>query len=194
MTGYAAAPIQSPIFRQGSKLVVPAPAPGKAAVLPPVCVKCGATANGKPVNKVFYWHHPGLYLVILAGLFIYAIVAVIVRKSIRISVPLCAQHAQRRSTAITLAWGLPLIGIVGAFVLSQFNVDGGIVALIAIVLIVAGIVTWAVVANPITPKFIDQTRGEFTGCCEAFLLQIPEAAQPVPAAPPQGTPPPPPLS
>jgi hypothetical protein len=92
-------------------LIIPAPAPGQAAALPQLCVKCGAPADGKPVVKTFYWHNPAFYLIILAGVLIYVIVAMIVRKSIRVSVPLCAQHAHRRSIAVTLAWVLPLIGI-----------------------------------------------------------------------------------
>jgi hypothetical protein len=113
------------------------------------------------VVKTFRWHHPALYLVILAGVLIYAIVALIVRKSIKVSVPLCAQHAKRRSIAVTLAWVLPLAGIADIFVLNQLNVDGGVIALVTIVLILAGLVIWVVVANPIVPRFIDQSRGDF---------------------------------
>jgi hypothetical protein len=122
---------------------------------------------------------------------IYVIVAVIVRKSMKVSVPLCAQHAQRRSTAVTLAWVLPLIGLVDVFVLPRFHVDGGLVALITIVLIFTGIIIWAVVGLPIRPKRIDQYRGEFSGFCETFLQQFPEAVPQVAAVPPQGPPPPP---
>src|SRR5262249_32192298 len=153
---------------------IPVPPAGQAASLPPLCVKCGAPANGKPLVKTFYWHHPALYLVILAGVLIYAIVAIVVRKSIKVAVPLCMEHAKRRSIAVTLAWVLPLIGFADIFVLSQFNVDGGVIALLTLSLVVAGIVIWAVVANPIRPTMIDVTRGEFTGVCATFLEQLPE--------------------
>jgi hypothetical protein len=193
MAGFAPAPAgsTSPVVRLGKKLIIPAPLPGQAAVLPPLCVKCGAPADGKTVTKTFYWHSPVIYLTILLGLLIYVIVALVVRKSIKVGVPLCAQHAQRRSIAVTLAWVLPLIGIADAFVLPQFHVDGGVIALITFALILAGLVTWLVVANPIRPAMIDAMRGEFTGACAAFLERIPEAALPGPAVPQSAVPPPP---
>lgn len=180
-----------PITRKGSRLILPAPARGQTAMLPPLCVKCGAPANGKPVVKTFYWHHPALYLMILAGLLIYVIVAMIVRKSMKDSVPLCAHHAKRRSTAVTLAWVLPLVGLVDVFVLPRYNVDDGLVTLMTVVLIFAGIIIWAVAGLPIRPKRIDQYRGEFSGFCEIFLQQFPEPVQQVVGVPSQIPPPPP---
>jgi hypothetical protein len=172
MASYVPAPAVYPIVREGHKLVVPAGMPGKAVTLPPPCVKCGAPANGKPVNKNFSWHHPALYLIILAGVLIYAIVAAIIRKRMRLSVPLCAQHAQRRSMAVTLAWVIPVVGVADAFILPKFGVDGGVVALITAAFLLTGIVIWAIVDYPIRPKYIDQYRGVFTGACEAYLQQF----------------------
>jgi hypothetical protein len=194
MAGSAPAISALPIVRQGLQLIVPAPPPGQPAILPPLCIKCGAPADGKPVERTIYWHHPAVYLLILAGLLIYAIVAIVVRKSIKVRMPLCARHAQRRSIAVTLAWVLPLVGIADAIILPQFDVDGGIVALITIVLVVTGLVLWGVVSSPLRPKSIDQYRGIFTGCCQIFLEQFPEGSQmpPVSTLPPQIPPPPPP--
>jgi hypothetical protein len=145
------------------------------------------------VERTYYWHNPALYLLILAGLLIYAVVAVVVRKGMKVRVSLCLQHAQRRSIWVTLAWVLPVVGIADAFILPQLNVDGGVVALIAVILILTGLVIWAVVGNPIRPKSIDQYRGIFTGFGENFLQQFQEqetVAQ-APAGPPQVPPPPP---
>src|SRR5260370_36502587 len=104
MAGSVTAPSQSAISRQGKKLIITVPPQlGQTVVLPPLCVKCGAPANDKPVVKSFYWHNPAIYLVILAGVLIYLIVAVIVRKGIEVSVPLCALHSKRRSIAVALA-------------------------------------------------------------------------------------------
>lgn len=173
MATLTSAPAVYPILRDGQKLVVPVALPGQPVALPPPCVKCGAPANGKPVNKNFSWHHPAFYLLILAGMLIYLIVAVIVRKSMRMTVPLCARHAQRRSTAVTLAWVIPLIGVADAFILPNLGMDGGLVALITAAMIVTGIVIWAIVDYPIRPKSIDQYRGVFTGFCEEYLRQFP---------------------
>ncbi len=195
MAGSMPALAASPIIRKGPTLIIPVPAPRQAAILPPLCVKCGAPADGKPVEKTFYWHHPALFLLILAGLLIYAIVALVVRKSIRVRVPLCALHAQRRSTAITLAWVLPVIGVADAFILPGFGVDGGWVGMTTLLLLLAGLIIWAVISNPIRVKSIDQYCGVFSGFCETFLQQFPEAVPQMPAAaaPLQATPPPPPI-
>jgi len=169
----ASAPAIYAIVRDGNRLLVPNPPRNQVVPLPPPCIKCGAPANGKPVNKTFYWHHPALYLLVLAGVLVYLLVAVIVRKSMRMSVPLCARHAQRRSTAVTLAWVIPLVGVADAFILPRFGIDGGVVALITLLLVVTGVVIWAIVDYPIRPKSIDQYRGVFTGCAEAYLQQFP---------------------
>lgn len=198
MAGFAPVAPAPAITRNGSRLIIPVPPLGQSAVLPPaMCIRCGAPADGKPLTKTYYWHHPALYLAILGGLLIYVILAVVLRKSIKVTVPLCARHRQRRSIAVTLAWVLPLVGIADAIIVPQFNVDVGIVVLLCVTLILAGIVIWAVVAMPIRPKKIDQFYGDFSGFCETYLQQFPEfvAQQPVmaPAPTPGQMPPPPPI-
>lgn len=185
------APSPYPIVRQGSALIIPVAGPGQAAVLPPQCIKCGGPADGKPVERTYYWHHPALYVLILAGLLIYAVVAIVVRKGMKVRVSLCLRHAQRRSIGVTLAWVLPVVGIADAVILPQLNVDGGVVALIAIALIFTGLVIWAVMGNPIRPKSIDQYRGVFTGFCETFLQQFQETVPQTLSSSPQAPPPPP---
>lgn len=192
MAGFITGPAESPLVRQGSKVTIPVPLMGQPAILPPVCVKCGNPADGKPVEKTFYWHNPAIYLVIFLGVLIYVIVALVVRKGIRVRVPLCAQHAQRRGTFVMLSWVLPLIGIADAIILPQFDVDSGLVALLAVVLVLTGIIIWASVANPIRPTFIDQSHGDFTGFSSAFLQSIPEGLQPPAPTFGQASPPPPP--
>jgi hypothetical protein len=191
MAGFITAPEVSVIVRHGSKVTIPAPLMGQPATLPPLCVKCGNPADGKPVEKTFYWHNPAIYLTILLGALVYVVVAMVVRKRIRVRVPLCAQHAQRRGTFVMLACVLPLIGIADAVILPQFDVDGGLVALLAVALVLAGIIIWASVANPIRPTFIDQSHGDFTGFNSAFLQKIPEGLQPPAPAFGQASPPPP---
>jgi hypothetical protein len=173
MASYVPAAAPAPFARDGIKLIVTAPAPGQVVPLPQPCVKCGAPANGKPVTKTFSWHHPAFYLLILAGLLVYVIVVAIVRKSMRMSVPLCARHAQRRSTAVTLAWVIPLVGIADAFILPNLGVASGLVAFVTVVFCLTGLVIWTVVDYPIRPRSIDQYHGVFTGLCEEYLRQFP---------------------
>ncbi|HLW51349.1 MAG TPA: hypothetical protein VKW06_00775 [Candidatus Angelobacter sp.] len=199
MAAYAPAPVAPAIVRQQSRLILPMPAMGQAVILPPAtCIRCGAPADGKPLTKWYYWHAPAFYLTILLGVLVYVIVAVVVRKGMKVTVPLCVQHRQRRSIVVTLTWVLPLVGIADAFILAQFNIDGGIIALVTVALILSGLVVWAMAGNPIRPLKIDNFSGEFLGVCEKFLQQFPEGTAqqfvPVPATIPAGQvlPPPPP--
>lgn len=166
------------IVRSGSHLFIALPPQGQVVYLPPTCVKCGQPAADKPVVKTFSWHHPALYLLILLGILlgglIYVIVAGIVRKTIRVAVPLCAQHRQRRSLWVTLAWVLPSIGIADAFVLPRLlDLDIGWIVLLVAGLILAGLIIWVVVSNPIRPRSIDSFSAEFSGFCDPFLEQFP---------------------
>jgi hypothetical protein len=67
MAAYNPAPPALAITRDGEKLIIPAGMAFPTALLPPVCVKCGAPADGKPVEKTFYWHPPWLYVLIFAA-------------------------------------------------------------------------------------------------------------------------------
>ncbi|SRR6266700_1871267 len=174
MASFVPVPPVLPITRNGAELRIPATMALPTVQLPAVCVKCGAYADGKPVEKTFYWHPPWLYVLIFLGVLIYAIAALVMRKGMRIRVPLCRRHAERRRSFLILAGILPVIGIADAFILPNLGVDGGWVALLAIVFVLAGLVLWAVAGSPIRPTFIDQHLGIFTGCCEAFLQQLPQ--------------------
>jgi hypothetical protein len=171
-------PLQQPLItRSGGKLSMVLPMPGQNIYLPPVCVKCGAPAADKPLVKTFYWHHPAIYLTIFAGLLVYVIVAAIVRKCVRVAVPLCPDHVQKRSVWVHLSWILPLVGVADAFVLPGFHVDPAVGVFLMIGLVFAGLVIWAIVGNPIKVKRIDANHCEFTGFCQTFLDQFPVAAQ-----------------
>ena len=80
------------------------------ARLPDRCLRCNEPATVR-LRKTLYWHHPALYLLILAGLLLYAIVALIVRKKLPSEWPLCGRHAGRRRWGIALTW----IGLLGIF-------------------------------------------------------------------------------
>jgi NADH:ubiquinone oxidoreductase subunit 6 (subunit J) len=59
--------------------------------LPDVCMKCGAPATvWKP--RSFAWHPPWIFVLILAGLLVYVIVALVLTKRKRLDIPLCDAH------------------------------------------------------------------------------------------------------
>jgi len=88
--GVAALPRRG-VWREGSLLAM-----DLRAELPPRCIYCNRDESTR-VRRVFNWHTPWLYLLILAGILIYAVVAAIVNKRARIAIPLCHTHRRRRT-------------------------------------------------------------------------------------------------
>jgi hypothetical protein len=59
--------------------------------LPDVCLRCGAPATLHK-SKTFSWHPPWVYVLLIAGLLPFAIVAIVLTKRRRVEAPLCEQH------------------------------------------------------------------------------------------------------
>jgi hypothetical protein len=99
------------IRREGHLVVIPV----HGVVFPPRCVICNQPATQRLQRRLF-WHPPAYYLAICAGVLIYVIIALLVRKSASCEVGLCAEHASRRRMAILAGWvGVPLLFIGGVF-------------------------------------------------------------------------------
>jgi len=88
------APNEVGVWRDGTMLVM-----SKDAELPDRCLKCNAPAGGWKLKRKLTWHPQGYYLLVLFNLIIYAIVAMIVRKTAKV-----------RRRQIALAWVLCLLG------------------------------------------------------------------------------------
>lgn len=147
------------------KLIVP-----NGAKLPSACVKCGASGIARPFR--FAWLSPGYYLLIFLGIFPYVLIRLLLRKRVRILVPLCethGSHAHRLKiiTIITLVSAIPVGFIVGA----AAGEDSGF--LLFGLLVVAGtVLLW--VYPPLRPIFIDKTHATFDGACDEFLRLVPD--------------------
>lgn len=114
--GYVAPPNYTPPMPQGGVWRMdPHVVVRKGAVLPAACIKCGAPPAGRPYRRRLSWHDPVLYVLILAGLLVYVIVALIVRKTGTVDVCLCARHRSNRNKRTLAAW-LALVGGIGLFV------------------------------------------------------------------------------
>ena len=89
--------------REGDLVVIPV----LGASFPPRCVVCNEPGQHR-LRRKLWWHPPGYYALICVGWVIYAIVAMIVRKSADFEIGLCNVHATRRRNAILLGWlGVP---------------------------------------------------------------------------------------
>jgi hypothetical protein len=140
----------------------------REARLPPTCVKCG-DPEVRRLKKTLYWHHPAVYLALIVNVLIYAVLALVLRKSAKIEVPLCRRHNHRRSMMLAVGATLCVAGAGGctaavaredAFLL--WSVLGAVVG--AIVMILGERVVW--------PKKIDERRLWLHGAGPPFLLRL----------------------
>jgi hypothetical protein len=99
------AQFQNAIYQQNGVLIL-----HKLAILPDRCIKSNEPTTER-LKRTLYWHHPAIYLVILLNLIIYAVVAMAVRKSAVLQIPLSKEYKQRRIRNMLIAWGLVLLGI-----------------------------------------------------------------------------------
>lgn len=155
----------------------------KNAVGPDRCVKCNEPANGYRWTKTFYWHHPAYFLLILVAILVYAIVALCIRQSGRISVGLCPRHRAARRTRIWIALGLLFLGLVlliGGPVMAS-NTHGDESDRYAMIGVLGGIFTllasgiYAAVAVPVlTPRKIDEHYLYLARAGRPFLDSLPK--------------------
>ena len=158
--------------RVGQQFVVPRQA---VPALPPNCVKCGRPTQDT-MNKTFWWHNPVLLLIVLISPIIYVIVALIVRKSCKLNVPVCEEH---RSSYKTKRWvgGLMMLGSIpvpiAVGVLGNGS-DNAVLAAIFLffVLFIAGAIVFGL-AGPIKPSNMDEQTATFKGAGESFLQLLP---------------------
>lgn len=143
------------------------------ATLPPSCVKCGNPSAVQFVKRNFRWHAPWVYLLILAGVIPFVMVALVAQKSARVAVPFCEQnHVWRKrmyvtGTILLLGW-VPI-----DFGLAVLDVNGLWIALGSAVMILAGLVVIAIVENSFSPVYVDESYAKFKGAGEQFLKSVP---------------------
>lgn len=145
----AAAPwMTQSLWRQKKMLVM-----HKSAALPDRCVKCNDPANGRKLTKKYMWHHPAWYLTAVAGLLIYVIVALVVRKQVTLNLGLCDRHYSGRRRGIALSWLLAALGVGGIVLGVSQRV--GLFALGGIGLIFIAAVFGSLVSSVIAIKKVD---------------------------------------
>lgn len=154
------------VWRDGSTLIM-----HKTARLPDCCIKCGVAANGSHLRKNLSWHHPALALLILAGVLIYVIVAMVVRKSATVEISLCEDHLRKHRIAVIVSWLIFLAGI--AFIVLAIAADSGGSGLFGVLLLFASAISAATWAKVVTVKKIDDYYVWLRGIGEGFLAMLP---------------------
>lgn len=161
------------IYRDGKILVM-----HKKAQLPERCIKTNGPAD-RWLRRKLYWHHPAVYLALLANILIYAIIALIVRKTADIRVPICHHIARRRLYAIIFGWlfglaaiVLPIVVLVGMesrpITWEIWLLPGGIITAIIIAVVCNNL------ASIVQPKKIDDRYVWLKGVHPDYLAQFPD--------------------
>lgn len=74
--------------------------------LPPRCVCCNLPATPAARPRRLTWHTPWLYPLILLNIILYIVVALLVRRSVKLHPALCPLHARQRRRGHWTALGL----------------------------------------------------------------------------------------
>lgn len=138
-----------------------------AGRLPPRCVKCNGPARQPVKERTYYWHSSALYLLILLNLIIYALVASIVRKKVRLSPALCDRHARMRGRA--LYGSLAGFGLLLVAALAAIGRGMGITALLCFLAALAVGIAGSLLTRIVHAVGIDASGARFKGCGAEFL-------------------------
>jgi hypothetical protein len=156
------------VWQDGNTLVM-----AKLARLPGRCVKCNAPATYL-LRRSLSWHPQALYLMIFfPGLLFYVIVALIVRKTAKVGLPLCEEHRAGRSKGILVAWIIALGGIAVCFV-PAFVENLPVLILVGLLIVVAGMVYGSLQSQVVAPRKIDKTHVWLSKVGRLYLASLPE--------------------
>ena len=162
-------PVGIGVWREFSKLVMT-----KDAQLPDRCTVCNAPANGLRLKRNLYWHPPAWYLLICAGILIYAIAALIVRKQARIEIGLCQIHFQNRKRAVGITWSLIGVAILVGIIATIKSPE---LILLAVAIFMGALIYAIVAMQPVTPGKITDRLVWLKGVHQDYLNMLPELPQ-----------------
>jgi hypothetical protein len=158
-------------WRYGDGVIVPQGMP----VLPPRCVRCNQPETAR-VGMTTQWHPAWVYVLLCLGAIPYVVVAMATRHQIRLEVPLCHEHQQRRAIGLWLI----LLGIFGPFagIIAAINLDSTVPlvgSLVAFLAIIPGLV----MRNVVSPKRIDPQYA-WLKAGAPFVASLPDGPYPFP--------------
>jgi hypothetical protein len=146
----------------------------RQASLPQRCVKCNEAAQLPSKSRLVYWHHPALYLLLLLNILVYALVAAIVRKKVRVAPGLCTRHKRRRRRVIAAAWGGVALSIVLVWSGMSGALDHGLAAILGSLVLLVSLIIAIAGSRIVYAGRIDDTYLRLKGCGAAFLASLPQ--------------------
>jgi hypothetical protein len=143
----------------------------EGATLPDRCVKTNVPVGSERLVRTVYWHHPALYLVILASLLLYLVVALFIRKKMIVRLGVSEPVLARLRVATAAGWALGVGGLV--LLIAAGSVGSGTFFLIAATMLVVGLVWGALGARVVIPRRIDGGYVWLAGASPDFLRTLP---------------------
>jgi hypothetical protein len=155
---------ERPYYAEGDRLVITTDGPP----LPPRCVKCNAPATERH-RQTLQWFPRWVIATILVCLPVYLVTFLLTRRTARIDVGLCSEHASRRRTFARLG-GTVLIGglavlLAGTYAEHPVTLCAGLV----------GVLGGAVALQPsvvLRPTRIEEHLAFYRGADPAFLRSL----------------------
>lgn len=154
------------IWRDKSVLVMT-----KEALLPNRCIKCNEPTDERLKRKLT-WHHPALYLLILPSILIYAVIAIVLRKTATVNVGLCQDHLTRRRRNLAITWALGVVAVL-CFPLAAM-LEEATFALVGLLLLFAAAIFGTVTARVVVPSRIDEHFVWIKGVNSDYLQEFPQ--------------------
>jgi hypothetical protein len=136
--------------------------------MPDVCIRCNEPAGGYRLKRELSWHSGWLYLLLLAGVLIYVIVALVVRKKAVVNVGLCQTHRAQRRNGILVSLATAVVGLALAF-----SVTNGYLVLLGVLMFFGGIIASPLMARIVHATRIDSQYVRLRGAGEPFLATLP---------------------
>ncbi len=145
--------------------------------LPDVCLKCGRATSSR-VRKTFSWLPGWVYLFILAGLLVFVILALILRKSVTAHVPLCQEHKNHwlyRALGIVLGLFAAIGWVVIAAILMGSLPPGSDLNALLGLSILGALLGWLIAAAVVSTTAIraveisDRRGLKLNGVCRDFV-------------------------
>lgn len=138
--------------------------------LPQRCIKCNGPVTSPAKQKTFYWHPSGWYFLILLNVLLYAIVALFVRKKIKVSPGLCDAHRKRKNTIVYSS--LAIFALLFMAGVTTFGGENALFSLVSFVGSFIALIVAIISARTIYPIQIHDRGARFKGCGKDFLQSI----------------------
>jgi len=147
----------------------------RGIAFPHRCVKCNQPTGGQTLRRRLAWHPGWVFLLILAGLLFYVIVALIVRKSMTVRVGLCPMHFKRRRIIMAIGWFCVVSSIGVPILLGIFTrTDPGALWLFGAGATLFSAIVSLLAVRVVTPWKIEDDFAWIRGTSMAFRESLPE--------------------